>query len=92
MWPSAASDRHATHHDRTGIGGTVPAMTDTHRAHPEPDLRPDEAAQLLRVGRRKVLDLIASGELQAYRLGHRTIRIRRADVDRLRSGVAAAPP
>ena len=45
-------------------------------------LTPTEAAALLRVSRRRIYDLVRSGELAAYRLGPKTLRIERAELDR----------
>lgn len=44
---------------------------------------PQEAADLLRVDVRIVYNLIQDKSLPAARLGHRTIRIKRSDVDAL---------
>lgn len=68
------------------------------RSHPEPDevrsaskvdlahlppvLRVDEVAEVLRIGRRAAYDLVATGQLASVRVGHRTIRVPRAAVER----------
>ena len=55
-------------------------------------LRADEAARLLGLGRSKVFEMLASGELPAVRIG-RAVRIARADLERWveeRRGDAAA--
>lgn len=44
-------------------------------------LTPSEAAGILRIGYRRVLDLIALGELRAYRIG-RVFRISRVELYR----------
>jgi excisionase family DNA binding protein len=53
-----------------------------------------QAAALLGVSRVSVWRWIRAGRLPAARLGHRTVRIDRADVERLlaQSGAAGAPP
>lgn len=60
----------------------------------DPLLTPAEVRAALRVGRRKLADLIRSGELQATRLGASTIRIRESAIIRLldaRRVVGGAP-
>lgn len=49
----------------------------------DPRLSVSETAAYLNVNRRTVERLIDSGELRAYRLGQRTIRIRLSDIERL---------
>ena len=44
---------------------------------PEAALKVPEVAQVLRCGRNRVYELIASGQLRAVRLGERSIRITR---------------
>jgi len=46
-------------------------------------LTPEEVRSTLRVGRRKLHDLIRSGALEATCLGSRTVRIRESAVRRL---------
>jgi excisionase family DNA binding protein len=50
-------------------------------------LTPAEAAILLRTSRKHIYALIADGTLPAIRLGQRFMRIRRADIDALRTAV-----
>jgi len=44
-------------------------------------LRPDEVRAILRIGRSKLYEMIAQGELPVVRIG-RTIRIPRAELER----------
>lgn len=44
-------------------------------------LRAEEAAKILAIGRSKVFQLLASGELPAIRIG-RLVRVRRSDLER----------
>lgn len=72
----------------------LPKPTLIFRQRPEPPeeavfddllLTPEEAAKALRIGRNKVYELIASGELPSVKLG----RCRRIPVDALRRFVDA---
>ena len=45
------------------------------------DLTPNEAADELRIGRTKLYQLIAEGELESYRIGLRLRRITRPSID-----------
>lgn len=53
-------------------------------------LTPDEAAEVLRCGRRRVYDLVGDGRLVRYGDGRRLL-VRRADVLRLASGEVTQP-
>jgi excisionase family DNA binding protein len=81
----------------SGMGGPLPRkptprhVPDTPK-QPAPDalaLSPQEAAWLLGVRPVAVRQWVASGKLPAVRLGRRTIRIRRSDVERFLTDQAA---
>lgn len=55
-----------------------------------PNLTKTEAAEILGISERSLHRLIAAGDLPAYRLGRRAIRIRRDDLDRLFEPVRSA--
>jgi excisionase family DNA binding protein len=42
-----------------------------------------ESCQLLKIGTAKLRELISSGSLDVVRLGYRTVRVKRASIDRL---------
>jgi excisionase family DNA binding protein len=44
---------------------------------------PAEAGKLLKVGKAKVADMIASGQLEAVKLGYKTVRIKADSVHRI---------
>jgi len=44
-----------------------------------------ETAQLLGVSERKIMDLVESGKLQAYRIAHQFIRLKRGEVESMKS-------
>jgi excisionase family DNA binding protein len=44
-------------------------------------LRPEEVANVLRIGRTRTFDLLGSGELPVLRIG-RVVRVLKADLDR----------
>ncbi len=45
-----------------------------------------ETAQLLGVTERKVMDLVEEGKLQAYRIANQFIRLKKGEVESIRSG------
>ena len=47
----------------------------------KPSLNIKEASAYLGIGRTKLYELIGTGELRAYKLGHRTMRIKKSDLD-----------
>lgn len=64
-------------------------------AHARPDVTPDwltkrEAAAWTRCDERTINRYIAAGKLPAYRLGNRSIRIKREDLEALLTPVPAA--
>jgi excisionase family DNA binding protein len=64
---------------------TYPSLFRGRRMADEPQkglfLTPQEAADLLGVSRETIRRAIRSGELKATRLGYRTVRVTRADLD-----------
>ena len=65
--------------------------TDTNQDRRDvPSLTKTEAAEVLGISERSLHRMIAAGDLPAYRIGARAIRIRRDDLDRLFTRVAPA--
>lgn len=90
---TCGNSRHATVRDEPVATGTVHGMAQTtspNDAVPTGDLSAAQAAALLNVTQRTVLRWVAEGRIPAYRLSARCVRIRREDLDRVRSG--GAPP
>jgi excisionase family DNA binding protein len=52
----------------------------------------DEVAQLVKVARRTVEHWVRSGRLPVQRLGHRTVRVRREDLEAFLSGQGGHEP
>jgi len=44
-----------------------------------------ETSQILSISEKKVMDLIESGELQAYRIANKFLRLKKSDVQNLRN-------
>ena len=65
-------------------------MTTKEKVDVPSDLSVREACLLLNVGRPKVEELIKDGVLTAYRLGERTIRIKRETLEAVRNTPATA--
>lgn len=63
-----------------------------HSTHAGPHVSIERAAEILGVVPRTVRRLIAAGELPAYRIGKRIIRIRESDVAALLRPIPAAGP
>jgi excisionase family DNA binding protein len=70
------------------MAGLHPPVVD---ASPDELLTQLQVAELLKVTVPTVRAKIGSGELPAYRLGQRVVRVRRGDVDRLLTPMSASP-
>ena len=63
--------------------GIVPPLD--HNVNPEEDgrlLKVPDVARVLQIGRRQAWELVWRGELPSVRIGQRSIRVTRADLDR----------
>lgn len=72
---------------------TQTPQTRAHRAHGKAWLTVPEAAEELRIPRTRCYELIQRGELPAVRIGERSIRVNRAELERfLLESRRIAPP
>lgn len=68
----------------------APVRSRTVQAEPEILLTPAEAADVLKIGRSKLYELIARGAINSVKLG-RCRRFRRSDLDLFIRGLEAVP-